>query len=144
MSPEQGVISAKVMSLADLCDGMVPIGQKERWFEFGIRWVDGEIANDILVLETDGYCEVEDSVDFQGQFYELEFGEDLLRDTLKYNARLGETKRPNLTVALRYHVEFDAFLELGQTRTGGKWSWGGGRGREEKRKPEDFLAVWCR
>lgn len=144
MTPEYGVLSAKVMTLAEICSGALPIGQKGRWYEFGIRWAEGEIADDVLVLETDGYCEVDDTIAYEGRTYGLEFGEDLLGDALRHSARNAEVGRLGATVALRYCVEFDAFLEPEQARTGGKWNWSGGRGREKQRQPEEFLAVWCR
>lgn len=142
MTPDQGVLSARLMTLAQLCSGSLVLGKEDRWLEFGIRWADGELADDVLQLETDGYAEVDDVVQFDGTSYSLEFGEDLLGSVLKFNADIGPTERCNNTISLRYCIEFDAYFVPGQTNVGGKWTWGGGRGRKTKRMPEEFLKVW--
>lgn len=136
----EGVFSIRTLPLEDLQS--LSIGRAGRWYEFGIRWSDGEICPDILAVETDGYDDLEDVVSFKNEVYRLEFGEDLLSGVLKSNAIAEPEGRVNFETALRYAVEFDAFLEVGSLPVGGKWSWGGGRGRPKQRDPSEFARVW--
>ncbi len=139
----EGVHTLEGSTLSEICaDGCIVFDRSEHWVEFGVRWADGELAEDVLVVDTDGYYDGPDQIEFSGQKYSLEFGEDLLKDALVSFNNTSTKNRPSAEIFLRYMIEFDAALEPRTERVGGKWVWGGMRGRPEKREPKDFHKRW--
>ncbi len=142
MSEDEGILSMKSLPLKEVADkAVLQRGKHRNWYEFGIRWVDGEIADDVLVVETDGYFESSGPIEYEGNSYSLQFGEDLLEDALESWSHFSSSK-VNAVTALRYMIEFDAAFVPDDLRVGGKWVWGGMRGRPEKRDPPDFCEAW--
>lgn len=137
MSHPAGVIAVRMRNLATLCDLPLPI--HEPWY--GIRWVDGEIDQSVLEAHLDPYSDV-DVLSQNGATYSLEFDNELLTDAVEGDDRLPRENRPCLETAVRSRIEFDACLSADGFPVGGKWTWGGMRGRPTKRQPTDFYERW--
>ena len=143
MSDKDGLYSVQAVNIDELCENYEKyIGKPERVVEFAIRWQDGEVADDFLCVDTDGYYSGAEALDFNTQTYLLEFAEDTLTDVLEGWKGMPADQRPAASTALRYYIEFDAFIENGALRTGGKWAWGNGGNRPAKREPKEFYEKW--
>lgn len=108
-----GVFGKWTSTLKKICAGPgLASAYSDRLLEFGIRWDDGEIAEDVLVLDTNGFSDA--PIDWQenGQTYTLSFTEKHLKDVFALQAAQPEDIRPPITVALRFFLEFDAFLTV--------------------------------
>ncbi|KAJ56062.1 hypothetical protein ACMU_09900 [Actibacterium mucosum KCTC 23349] len=143
MNSEQGLLSVQRVSFVRIASGTFGTGEDAgNWNEFGIRWEDGEIAEDAVLCVTDGYYDGEDGIEFEGLTYSLEFSGDTVGDVIKRLGALPQSKRPQNHIALRYYVEFDAYFDPDVPRVGGRSSWGRRGGRPDKRDPDDFWIKW--
>ena len=106
-----------------------------------IRWEDGEIADDVLVLEIDPYSGLDDDIlEFEGHSYDWDFTGQQLRSAISFQQEQGPIQDRDVIVrAIRYHLEFDAFLDF-NFRVGGRWEWGK-QVRIPKRTPREFSTI---
>ena len=137
MTTTDGILSVQTDTLTRICEA----GHVGENVWVGINWTNGEIDEAVLVVELDPYCDV-DTVTCDGKTFALEFDNEIIGATVANYGHLPRDNRPPLSVALRYVIEFDAQLSESGWPVGGKWTWGGMRGRPEKRNPEDFYERW--
>ncbi|MBO9467450.1 hypothetical protein J7443_19580 [Tropicibacter sp. R15_0] len=143
MSLQPGLLDVKKARFDDLVDEAFDLGSGEgKFVEIAIRWEESEIAQDVLLAVTDGYYDGKDDLQFDSQSYSLEFSEDDIADVQFGFDQLPVGTGLTRATALRYYVEFDAFLNPDHLGVGGKWTWGGGRGSSTKRTPLEFCERW--
>ncbi len=109
---------------------------------FWYRWEMGEIAEDILEEFSPLDAEEKESILFEGQAYDSFFTSEDVSDVQQSLEGLLPEQKPPVSIALRYYLEFDAFLVPGPFRIGGNWSWGSMGGRSERREPQAFYDYW--
>lgn len=93
----------------------------------------GEIANDMLILQSDPYGENDDEfLELDGHRYNWEHElREVASVRANYQATFGRTCPEGLVKALKYYLEFDAYLD-GESRVSGKWTWDGNKERFAK------------
>lgn len=144
MTEDVGLIDCFACRFSELLtDPRIKMNVYGQWAEFGFEWLDGEIADPIIVAITDGYYDC-DEVSYEGKKFPLIFSEEELTSVVKYLHQLPRGERPSAELSLRYYIEFDAFFDPDELRVGGKWTWGNRAFRPEKRNPEEFLQKWSR
>jgi hypothetical protein len=126
--------------------------RKDSWFDdlasdyicLGFRWVDGEIANDLLLLQLDKYSESEQKyLKIDGQNYHWDFDIQVLKGFSAWIEKAGFHVTPKaVEIAMRYMIEFDATFSIESLHVGGKWQWGNAGYRPKKREPAEFVDVW--
>ena len=143
MTPDHGVYEIKCTSLKAVCEpGAVEFNRTDRRYEFALRWEDGEIAEDILILDTDGYYDGREEISFQGDTYRMEFGEDLIEGVLGYHSQAAKCSKVQPSIALRYYIEFDAFLDANEVGGSGVWQGGTNTNIGARRTPKEFIERW--
>lgn len=138
MRPEEGLFDVRRSTLHEIV-GMLcnfPNRASGRSFVFGFRKSDGEYAEDVLVIETDGYCEIE-RLEFEGNHYVVDLTQEMVEDVVgALKNHFPNTKAPNPAIALRYYLEFDAYL-MEDT-----WKFDEADPRPGHRSPADFWRRW--
>lgn len=141
-----GVFNVEHISLKALSE------RPDAWFEdaanydklLGYIWVEGEIGETILVVESDPYT-LFDEIEFEGKVYSCSVDMISVGDALA-SAQLsfGKTSPKAREICLRYYLEFDASPSPNLTSRGGKFLWGGGGRPSKRRLPEEFISLWRR
>lgn len=126
--------------------------RKVSWFDdlasdyicLGFRWADGEIANDLLLLQLDEYSEFERThLRIDGHDYHWDFDIQALRGFNAWIQTAGFQVTPKaVEIAMRYMIEFDATFSIETLRVGGQWKWGNAGYRPKKREPAEFVDIW--
>ena len=138
MRPEDGLFSVRQSTLREIVEMVpeFPDRASGRSFVFGVRKIEDEYAEDMLVMETDGYCEIE-RFNFAGRDYVVDLNQDTVEDVLvALNNHFPGSTPPDPAIALRYYLEFDAYLseEI--------WKFDKADPHSGGRSPADFWKRW--
>ncbi|MFQ6554024.1 hypothetical protein AAD018_016910 [Aestuariibius insulae] len=128
---------SKVCAVPDLLSSRSPDE-----YLFWYRWEAGEIAEDIVEEFSPVDVDEPQGPVVDGQSYDAFFTSEEVSDVQQSLEGLRAEEKPPASVALRYYLEFDAYLVPGPFRTGGNWSWGGMGSRAERREPQAFYDYW--
>ena len=138
MRPEEGLLSVREATLREIVEMVpdFPDRASGRSFVFGVRSIGDEYAEDVLVMETDGYCEI-DRFRFEERDYVVDLNQDIVEDVVvALKSHFPNSTPPEPAIALRYYLEFDAYLSEDT------WKFDKVGPRPGRRSPAEFWKRW--
>ena len=138
MKPVEGLFDVQLSTLRAVVEMVpdFPDRASDRSLSFGVRKADGEFAEDVLVMDTDGYCEI-GHFEFEGRDYVVDLTQEVVEDVVAaLRNHFPSSQPPHPAIALRYYLEFDAYL------TEDTWKHDQPDLRPGRRSPAEFWKRW--